>query len=192
MIIAPFKTNNGTVLHIGKKNIDLIGNSLVFHNEIFDYNNTHRLGTNQGRCIRMKTGKNGKWECYWSIILNDGQISVQGPFLDAENSVLAITGGTGKYNNSGGEMEIHHRILPNEFLFIYHIKDKEVRSTGHPVSESKSNKLLFYIILTGGGLGLAVLVCLFCRQNPSPKPKPREEREPLIIVGGQRGYQSTD
>ena len=44
------------------------------------------------------------WECSWTTFLSKGQITVQGPFLDAGDSVLAITGGTGKYRNARGEM----------------------------------------------------------------------------------------
>ncbi len=51
-----------------------------------------------------------------------GQITVQGPFSDAGDSVLAITGGTGKYRNARGEMELkYHNEAGTEFDFIFHL-----------------------------------------------------------------------
>jgi allene oxide cyclase len=35
------------------------------------------------------------WECIWTTLLPRGQITVEGPFYDTRDSVLAITGGTG-------------------------------------------------------------------------------------------------
>jgi hypothetical protein len=42
-------------------------------------------------------------------MLTDGQITVEGPFLDAGDSVLAVTGGTGKYATARGQMTLHVR-----------------------------------------------------------------------------------
>ena len=47
--------------------------------------------------------------CFWTISLGDGQITVEGPFLDGKDSVLAITGGTGGYVGARGEMALHSR-----------------------------------------------------------------------------------
>jgi hypothetical protein len=42
-------------------------------------------------------------------LLADGQVTAEGPFLDAGDSVLAVTGGTGKYAGARGEMTLHAR-----------------------------------------------------------------------------------
>ena len=34
---------------------------------------------------------------------------VSGPFLDAGDSTLAVTGGTGKYRGASGQMRLHAR-----------------------------------------------------------------------------------
>jgi len=86
---------------------DSPGDLLTFANEIFDKDNAAKVGTNNGWCIRVSVGKS--WECFWTLTLADGQIMVEGPFLDAGDSVLAITGGTGKYAGARGEMALHAR-----------------------------------------------------------------------------------
>jgi hypothetical protein len=63
--------------------------------------------SDSGWCIRTVAGKS--WECFWTLTLADGQITVEGPFLDAGDSVVAVTGGTGKYAGVRGEMALHAR-----------------------------------------------------------------------------------
>ena len=60
------------------------------------------------------------FECTWTNSLKGGQIVVEGPFLDAGDSVLAITGGTGKYRDVTGTMDLH-AIDATSFLFTFHI-----------------------------------------------------------------------
>jgi allene oxide cyclase len=74
---------------------------------VFDEANKTKVGSDQGYCIRTVPGK--AWECLWTLTVKDGQITVEGPFLDAGDSVLAITGGTGKYAAARGQMKLHSR-----------------------------------------------------------------------------------
>ena len=74
---------------------DDVGNILTFANEVFNSADTKQVGTSQGSCIRIVVGES--WECSWTTLLRKGQITVQGPFSDTGDTVLAITGGTGKY-----------------------------------------------------------------------------------------------
>jgi allene oxide cyclase len=63
------------------------------------------------------------WECFWTLSLADRQITVEGPFLDAGDSVLAITGGTGKYAGARGGMNLHARNdKGTEYDFVYNLK----------------------------------------------------------------------
>ena len=99
---------------------DDVGNILTFANEVFNRADTRQVGTSQGSCIRIVVGES--WECSWTTFLPKGQITVQGPFLDAGDSVLAITGGTGKYRNARGEMELKfHNPAGTKFDFIFHV-----------------------------------------------------------------------
>ena len=54
--------------------------------------------------------------------LSKGQLTVEGPFYDRKNSVLAITGGTGAYSGAGGEMNLNSRNGGKEYDFIFHIQ----------------------------------------------------------------------
>ena len=52
--------------------------------------------------------------------LANGQITVEGPFLDDGDSMLAVTGGTGAYAGVRGEMKLHSRNFNySEFDFVY-------------------------------------------------------------------------
>jgi Allene oxide cyclase barrel like domain len=54
------------------------------------------------------------------LTLNDGQITVEGPFYDAKDSVLAVTGGTGAYAGARGEMKLHARDAQGSaYDFVY-------------------------------------------------------------------------
>ena len=97
---------------------DSAGDLLTFQNEIYDDQNTKVLGSDNGWCIRTVAGK--AWECFWTLSLDDGQITVEGPFLDGKDSVLAVTGGTGAYAGKTGEMKLHSRNEKGtEYDFIY-------------------------------------------------------------------------
>jgi allene oxide cyclase len=98
---------------------DVVGDILTFTNEVFDKTDTSKVGSDQGYCVRMTVGES--WECVWTTILSRGQLTVEGPFYDTRDSVLAITGGTGKYANARGSMELKSRAGGTEFDFIFHL-----------------------------------------------------------------------
>jgi len=99
---------------------DHAGNILTFANKVFNAADTKKVGTDQGSCTRIVVGKS--WECSWTTFLPKGQITVQGPFYDTRNSVLAITGGTGKYRNARGQMELkYHNPAGTKFDFVFHV-----------------------------------------------------------------------
>lgn len=83
---------------------DGAGDILTFANEVFNAEDKVKIGTDQGVCFRTVPGK--AYECFWTVNLKKGQITVEGPFLDSGDSVLAITGGTGEYAGAQGEMAL--------------------------------------------------------------------------------------
>jgi len=97
---------------------DSIGDLLAFGNEVFDKTNTKKVGTDQGSCVRTVPGT--AFECMWTTSLKGGQIVVEGPFFDAADSTLAITGGTGKFKNARGTMDLH-AIDATSFRFTFHV-----------------------------------------------------------------------
>jgi len=95
-----------TSVDLGTKG-DTVGDMLVFANGVFDPANKTQIGTDQGYCVRTIVGKT--WECIWTLTLKAGQITVEGPFFDEGDSLLAVTGGTGQYVGAKGSMKLHPR-----------------------------------------------------------------------------------
>ena len=100
-------------------NGDSTGDLLTFHNDLYDESNTDVVGSDQGDCIRIEIGVS--WECRWVNVLDGGSITVEGPFLDAGPSALAITGGTGDYRGARGSMRLVSNEDGTEFTFIFRI-----------------------------------------------------------------------
>ncbi|MGH2965002.1 MAG: allene oxide cyclase family protein [Solirubrobacterales bacterium] len=99
---------------------DHAGNILTFANKVFNAADTRKVGHDQGSCVRIVVGKS--WECMWTTFLRKGQITVEGPFYDTSNSVLAITGGTGAYRNVRGQMALkYHNHAGTKFDFVFHL-----------------------------------------------------------------------
>ena len=99
---------------------DTAGDILTFANEVFDAADAKKVGTDNGYCLRTVAG--AAYECNWTTFLDGGQITVEGPFFDAKESTLAITGGTGRYRGARGEMELHSRDNGAKFAFVFHLK----------------------------------------------------------------------
>ena len=109
---------------VGETTVDLaakgdsVGDMLVFANGVFDAENKTQVGTDQGYCVRTIVGKS--WECFWTLTLKAGQITVEGPFFDQGDSLFAVTGGTGKYAGARGSMKLHARdATPTGYDFTY-------------------------------------------------------------------------
>jgi hypothetical protein len=97
---------------------DVKGNILTFNNPVFDAADKKQVGHDEGFCTRLAPAQ-GIWECLWTTFLPAGQITVQGPYYDTRNSVLSITGGTGAYRSSRGEMVLNSRHGGTEYDFIF-------------------------------------------------------------------------
>jgi allene oxide cyclase len=108
-----------TTIDLGAKG-DSVGDLLTFANPIYDAANKTKLGSDQGYCVRVVVGKS--WECFWTLILAEGQITVEGPFFDSGDSVMVVTGGTGKYAGAKGDMKLHARDAKSTaYDFIYQL-----------------------------------------------------------------------
>jgi allene oxide cyclase len=91
------RAENEEVLDLGAMG-DSRGDVLTFANEVYDADNEAKLGTDQGYCMRVRVGE--AWECNWTLTLDEGSLTVEGPFLDVGDSVFAIIGGTGEYRGA--------------------------------------------------------------------------------------------
>lgn len=137
---ARASTNNALNIHVvehaitdtvgdadhGKPSPDALGNVLAFHNPVYDAANKVQVGVDNGQCTRtIADPHNGVWECFWTVILADGQITVEGPYNDnGTDTMLAITGGTGRYSEAHGQMRLHARGNPlgSEYDFFYQVE----------------------------------------------------------------------
>jgi allene oxide cyclase len=100
---------------------DSAGDILTFANEVFDADDKNKIGTDQGMCFRTVPGK--VWECTWTLALEKGQLTVEGPFHDTGDSVFAITGGTGEFAEARGEMVLSPIGTEGKaYTFTYRIK----------------------------------------------------------------------
>jgi allene oxide cyclase len=108
-----------TTVDLGAKG-DSVGDLLTFANPIYDAANKTKLGSDQGYCVRVVVGKS--WECFWTLLLAEGQITVEGPFFDTGDSVMVVTGGTGKYAGAKGAMKLHSRdVKSTAYDFTYEL-----------------------------------------------------------------------
>jgi Allene oxide cyclase len=98
---------------------DSAGDVLTFANEIFNSTDARRVGTDQGYCIRVVPGTS--YECNFTTFLPGGQIVVEGPFYDAKDSTLAVTGGTGRFRRARGTMDLHALENGTKFAFVFHL-----------------------------------------------------------------------
>jgi len=87
----------------------LFGDRLIFQDNLFNpINDTTMVGYESGFCSR--TTASG-WQCTTTISLAGGNILIEGADIDANNSTMAITGGTGIYANVRGDLQ--YTILGN-------------------------------------------------------------------------------
>jgi hypothetical protein len=99
---------------------DSVGDMVVLANPVFDATNTTLMGGDQGYCVRTVVGK--EYECFWTLILSSGQITAEGPVGDSGDSLLAVTGGTGKYLGARGTLKIHSRdAKQSSYEFVYEL-----------------------------------------------------------------------
>lgn len=98
---------------------DNTGDLLTFHNQLFDATDHKAVGRDLGHCVRIVPADS--YDCAWVAFLAGGQITVYGPFYDAKDSVLAITGGTGAYASARGSMRLHARNGGKEYEFTYNL-----------------------------------------------------------------------
>jgi len=112
---------NETTTHVtADAKSDSVGDLLTFANPVFDSDNRAQIGSDHGYCVRVMVGKS--WECFWTLLLRDGAITIEGPFYDSGDSLMVITGGTGKYAGAKGQMKLHDRgSKPTSYDFIYEL-----------------------------------------------------------------------
>jgi allene oxide cyclase len=125
-IIAVYeRATDETTVDVGAAG-DSQGDMITFDNPVFDATTHSGVGRARGQCVRTAVGS--AYECYWSTSLPGGSLMVFGPFFDAAESTLAITGGTGVYRNARGEMLLRYRGATggiSEYDFVFRVSKKD-------------------------------------------------------------------
>jgi allene oxide cyclase len=113
-------STNDKVIDIGPAG-DSLGDLDVFANPVYNAANKRQVGHDGGSCVRTVVGK--AYECNWTVFLEKGQVSVEGPYYDNADSVLTVTGGTALYSGARGEMNLHARGKPvgSEYDFVFYL-----------------------------------------------------------------------
>jgi hypothetical protein len=132
------RATTDTVIDVGETG-DTLGDMLAFGNDLYDEANTAVVGRDQGQCFRSNPGLS--WECVLTNILEDGSITVEGPFYDDLRDVdMAITGGTGAYSGATGTMTLRARDeLGTELDFVFRITPAGSTGTAHREEDSDSD-----------------------------------------------------
>jgi allene oxide cyclase len=86
---------------------DSVGDLLVFANPVFDENDVSQVASDQGSCVRTVVGQS--WECTFTVILDNGQLTIEGPFNDTGETIFAVTGGTGDFLGASGQLRFSAR-----------------------------------------------------------------------------------
>lgn len=93
---------------------DSLGDSFVFSDKLYLDSGSDQVGTTDGVCVLTRLNKDKKslsQQCVLTFSLPKGQLTAQGVIrFSAANAKdvfpIAITGGTGSYDNAGGEAHV--------------------------------------------------------------------------------------
>jgi len=92
-------------LDLGERGFSL-GDRFVFTDNLFRHG--RRVGTDHGECVATRIQRQAaSFQCTATAVLRGGQITAQGAVTFSEDSSapfrLAITGGTGRFRDAGGQ-----------------------------------------------------------------------------------------
>jgi len=116
-------SNQFEEIDVGKKGFS-IGDYVAFNDTVFF--GKKRVGTLDGTCTTTRlSGDEGAQQCVVTLTLPGGQLTAQGVLEfegeDVEGLTVAITGGTGRYSDAGGEAFV--RFLDNDKTLIHVVLD---------------------------------------------------------------------
>jgi hypothetical protein len=115
---ASARTDNVTVLHLTSQEVEShfvdvaptggppsLGDSFVFSENLF--RDGRRVGFDGGVCtfVRVEHAP-GAVQCVVTARIGGDQLTVQGLAFEQPSNVFAITGGTGRWRNAGGQVVV--------------------------------------------------------------------------------------
>jgi hypothetical protein len=124
-------TDNITVLHLTARQVELHfvdvaptgsspspGDTFVVSEDL--YRDGHKVGFNGAVCpaVRIQHGPVA-FQCVVTAHLGQGDLTVQGLAFEQPINVFAITGGTGRWRNAGGQVVVHDVLQPTSQITAY-------------------------------------------------------------------------
>ncbi|KZV19494.1 allene oxide cyclase 4, chloroplastic-like [Dorcoceras hygrometricum] len=123
-----------------KKEVSSLGDIVYFSNKLYSGDLQKRVGITAGLCLviqHVPEKKGERYEAIYSFYLGDyGHISVQGPYKTYEDTVLAVTGGSGVFDGVYGTVKLHNVVYPLKLHYVFYLKgiqDLPADLVGKPV-----------------------------------------------------------
>jgi len=128
---ASAHTDNVTVLHFTARQVELhfidvaptggppsLGDTFVVSEDL--YRNGHKVGFNGAFCPAVRT-QHGPvaFQCVVTGRLAEGDLTVRGMAFEQPTNVFAITGGTGRWRNAGGQVVVQGILQPTSQITAY-------------------------------------------------------------------------
>jgi hypothetical protein len=131
---ASAHTDNVTVIHLTTVDVEShlvdvaptggppsLGDTLVFSENLF--RNGHRVSFDTGVCtVARVQHPPTAFQCQATARIGGDQLTAQGLAFDQPSSVFAITGGTGRWRNAGGQA-VSHEISQTQEELTFYISD---------------------------------------------------------------------
>jgi allene oxide cyclase len=131
------------VLRLSQKPVLTLGDLVPFSNKVYTGDLQKRIGITAGICIEIKNEpeKGGdRFEAVYSFYFGDyGHIAVQGPYLTYQESLLAVTGGSGIFEGVSGQVKLQQLVYPFKLFYTFYLKgipDLPAELLGEPVPPS--------------------------------------------------------
>lgn len=94
------------------------GDIVMTNTDLYDATGKTKLAKDHGVCVRINFPND--YACFWTVLLPDGQISVQGPATRGGDTMLSIVGGTGKYVGASGQVRAKARDIEGTAYDYYY------------------------------------------------------------------------
>ncbi|KAK8537513.1 hypothetical protein V6N13_042440 [Hibiscus sabdariffa] len=131
------------VLKLSQKPINSLGDLVPFTNKLYSGDLQKRIGITAGLCVLIQhvpERKGDRYEAIYSFYFGDyGHLAVQGPYLTYEDTLLAVTGGSGIFEGAYGQVKLHQIVFPMKLFYTFYLKgipDLPAELLGNPVPPS--------------------------------------------------------
>ncbi|XP_054809141.1 allene oxide cyclase, chloroplastic-like [Prosopis cineraria] len=113
-------------LRLSGKTENSLGDLVPFSNKLYSGDLQKRIGITSGLCVLIQhvpDKKGDRYEAIYSFYFGDyGHISIQGPYLTYQDTVLAVTGGSGIFEGVQGHVKLHQIVFPFKLFYTFSLK----------------------------------------------------------------------